>query len=109
MISAKATEKISVYWNYQVWDLAVGQQVDGGLAEYLLATGRNGAMQNAMETARALDPASVSVTNDPALIAYIASQYEAAEANARINASLNSQDLFAQHILTLSLDRKSVV
>jgi DNA-binding winged helix-turn-helix (wHTH) protein/TolB-like protein len=72
-------------------------------AEYLLATGRNGPMQNAMETARALDPASVSVTNDPALIAYIASQYEAAESNARINASLNSQDLFAQHILTLSL------
>ena len=72
-------------------------------AEYLLATGRNGPMQNAMETARALDAASVSVTNDPALIAYVASQYEAAESNARINASLNSQDLFAQHILTLSL------
>ena len=72
-------------------------------AEYLVATGRNSAMQNAMETARALDPASMSVTNDPALVAYIASQYEAAETSARINASLNSQDLFAQHILTLSL------
>ncbi|HEV2111572.1 MAG TPA: winged helix-turn-helix domain-containing protein, partial [Gammaproteobacteria bacterium] len=72
-------------------------------AEYLVAAGRNSAMQGAMETARALDPASISVTNDPALVAYIASQYEAAEASARINASLNSQDLFAQHILTLSL------
>ena len=72
-------------------------------AEYLVAMGRNSAMQNAMETARALDPASISVTNDPALVAYIASQYEAAETSARINASLNSQDLFAQHMLTLSL------
>lgn len=72
-------------------------------AEYLVAAGRNSAMQGAMETARALDPASISVTNDPALVAYIASQYGAAEASARINASLNSQDLFAQHILTLSL------
>lgn len=72
-------------------------------AEYLVATGRNSAMQNAMETARGLDPASISVTNDPALVAYIASQYEAAETSARINASLNGQDLLAQHILTLSL------
>ena len=72
-------------------------------AEYLVATGRNSAMESAMETARALDPASISVTNDPALIAYIASQYGAAETSARINASLNSQDLLAQHILTLSL------
>jgi hypothetical protein len=39
VISAKATETFSVYWNYQVWDLAEGQQVDGGLAEYLLTTG----------------------------------------------------------------------
>jgi hypothetical protein len=39
VISAKATETFAVYWNYQVWDLAEGQQVDGGLAEYLLATG----------------------------------------------------------------------
>ena len=72
-------------------------------AEYLVATGRNSAMQNAMETAKGLDPASMSLTNDPALVAYIASQYETAEANARINASLNGQDLVAQHILTLSL------
>ena len=72
-------------------------------AEYLVAMGRNSDMQNAVETARGLDPASISVTNDPALVAYVASQYEAAEASARINASLNSQDLFAQHILTLSL------
>ncbi|MFI4920965.1 MAG: winged helix-turn-helix domain-containing tetratricopeptide repeat protein [Gammaproteobacteria bacterium] len=72
-------------------------------AEYLVATDRNSAMQNAMETARGLDPASISVTNDPALVAYIASQYETAEIDARINASLNSQDLLAQHILTLSL------
>lgn len=72
-------------------------------AEYLVAMGRNSAMLNAMETARALDPSSISVTNDPALVAYIASQYEAAETSARINASLNSQDLLAQHILTLSL------
>jgi len=72
-------------------------------SEYLAASGRTSAMQNAMETARALDPASISVTNDPALVAYIASEYDVAETSARINASLNSQDLEAQHILTLSL------
>jgi hypothetical protein len=39
MTSVKTTEKFSVYWNYQVWDLAKGEQVDGGLADYLLETG----------------------------------------------------------------------
>jgi len=72
-------------------------------AEYLAAMGQNSGMQNAMETARALDPASVSVTNDQALVAYIASQYDKAVSDARINAGLNAQDEFAQHILTLSL------
>jgi DNA-binding winged helix-turn-helix (wHTH) protein/TolB-like protein len=72
-------------------------------AEYLAATGRTSAVQNAMQTARALDAASISVSNDPALVAYVASQYDAAVTSARINASLNNQDLFAQHILTLSL------
>jgi hypothetical protein len=33
------TAAFSVYFNYQVWNLAAGQQVDGELAEYLLATG----------------------------------------------------------------------
>jgi len=72
-------------------------------AEYLAAMGQNSGMQNAMETARALDPASVSVTNDQALVTYIAAQYDKAAGNARINAGLNPQDVFAQHILTLSL------
>jgi DNA-binding winged helix-turn-helix (wHTH) protein/TolB-like protein/cytochrome c-type biogenesis protein CcmH/NrfG len=72
-------------------------------SEYLVASGRISAMQSAMETARALDPASISVTNDPALLAYLASEYDTAETSARINASLNSQDLEAQHLLTLSL------
>jgi DNA-binding winged helix-turn-helix (wHTH) protein/TolB-like protein/Flp pilus assembly protein TadD len=72
-------------------------------AEYLVAMDQNSGMQNALETARALDPASVYVTNDLALVAYIASQYDKAESNARVNASLNSQDGFAQHLLTLSL------
>ncbi|HET7174799.1 MAG TPA: winged helix-turn-helix domain-containing protein [Gammaproteobacteria bacterium] len=71
--------------------------------EYLAAQGRYGAMQNAVDTARSLDPASISVTNDPALAAYVAEQYDTAVADSRINASLNSQDLLAQHILTLSL------
>jgi hypothetical protein len=39
MTSVKATERFSVYWNYQVWPLVEGQQVDGELADYLLATG----------------------------------------------------------------------
>lgn len=72
-------------------------------AEYLAAMAQNAGMQNAMDTARALDPASVSVTNDQALVAYIASQYDKAVGDARINAGLNAQDEFAQHILTLSL------
>ena len=72
-------------------------------AEYLAAMDQYSGMQNAMETARALDPASVSVTNDLALVAYVAAQYDKAEGNARTNAGLNPQDEFAQHILTLSL------
>jgi hypothetical protein len=39
MTSVRATEKFSVYWNYQVWSLAKGERVDGELADYLLATG----------------------------------------------------------------------
>jgi hypothetical protein len=39
MAAAKATGTFSVYWNYQVWHLAGGEVVDGGLADYLLATG----------------------------------------------------------------------
>lgn len=39
MATARATGSFSVYWNYQVWHLTVGEQVDGGLADYLLATG----------------------------------------------------------------------
>lgn len=39
MTSVKTTEKCSVYWNYQVWNLAKGERVDGGLADYLLETG----------------------------------------------------------------------
>jgi hypothetical protein len=39
MRSVRTTEPFSVYFNYQVWSLAAGQQVDGELAEYLLATG----------------------------------------------------------------------
>jgi hypothetical protein len=39
MISVRATEKQSVYFNHQVWTLAEGEQVDGQLAEYLLAHG----------------------------------------------------------------------
>lgn len=37
-MTVKVTETFSVYWNYQVWDLAKGEEVTGGLAEYLLAT-----------------------------------------------------------------------
>jgi len=39
MTAVRTTEKFSVYWNYQVWALDSGQVVDGGLADYLLATG----------------------------------------------------------------------
>lgn len=39
MTSVKTTEKFSVYWHYQVWNLAKGEQVNGGLADYLLETG----------------------------------------------------------------------
>jgi len=38
MTTVKATEGFSVYWNYQVWHLAKGEEVSGGLADYLLAT-----------------------------------------------------------------------
>lgn len=39
MTTVKTTEKFSVYWNYQVWSLAKGETVAGGLADYLLETG----------------------------------------------------------------------
>lgn len=38
MASVKTTKKFSVYWNYQVWALAEGETVSGGLADYLLET-----------------------------------------------------------------------
>lgn len=38
MTTVKATETFSVYWNYQVWHLVAGEEVSGGLADYLLAT-----------------------------------------------------------------------
>lgn len=102
---------------FYAWDLdGAGQELKDALrlnpgeastwqtyAEYLAAMDQYSGMQNAMETARALDPASVSVTNDLALVAYVAAQYDKAEGNARTNAGLNPQDEFAQHILTLSL------
>jgi tetratricopeptide (TPR) repeat protein len=72
-------------------------------AEYLSAMGADNDMQSAMDTARALDPVSVSVTNNLALVSFVARQYDKAEATARTNAELNVQDALAQHILTLSL------
>ena len=39
MTKVKATEPFPVYWNYQVWNLAEGEEVSGGLADHLLATG----------------------------------------------------------------------
>lgn len=72
-------------------------------AEYLSAMGQDNEMQSAMDTARALDPVSVSVTNNLALVSFVARQYDKAEAHARTNADLNVQDALAQHILTLSL------
>jgi hypothetical protein len=38
-MQVKTTAKFSVYWNYQVWPLAEGEMVSGGLADYLFATG----------------------------------------------------------------------
>jgi hypothetical protein len=32
------TKAFQVYWNYQVWNLAKGETVSGGLADYLVAT-----------------------------------------------------------------------
>jgi DNA-binding winged helix-turn-helix (wHTH) protein/TolB-like protein len=72
-------------------------------AEYLTAMAQNGAMQNAMDTARALDPASASATDDLALVSYLTGQYAKAESSARTNVGLVPQDLLAQHLLTLSL------
>jgi DNA-binding winged helix-turn-helix (wHTH) protein/TolB-like protein len=72
-------------------------------AEYLTAMAQNGAMQTAMDTARALDPASASSTDDLALVSYLTGQYAKAESSARTNAGLAPQDLLAQHLLTLSL------
>jgi DNA-binding winged helix-turn-helix (wHTH) protein/TolB-like protein len=72
-------------------------------AEYLAAMDQNGGMQNAMDTARALDPVSSSATDDLALVSYLTSQYAKAESGARTNAGLVPQDLLAQHLLTLSL------
>lgn len=70
---------------------------------YQVAMGQNAAMQNAMDTARALDAASVNAGDNLALVSYLAGDYVRAENGARTNASLNSQDSLAQHILTLSL------
>lgn len=38
-MSVKTTRAFSAYWNYQTWHLAAGEEVTGGLADYLLATG----------------------------------------------------------------------
>ncbi|HEY4126702.1 MAG TPA: winged helix-turn-helix domain-containing protein [Gammaproteobacteria bacterium] len=72
-------------------------------ASYLAAMAQNGAMQNAMDTARALDPASTSATDDLALVSYLSAQYTKAESAARADAGLAPQDPLAQHLLTLSL------
>ncbi len=72
-------------------------------AMYQVAMGQTAAMQNAMDTARALDAASVNAGDNLALVSYLAGDYARAEASARTNASLNSQDSLAQHLLTLSL------
>jgi DNA-binding winged helix-turn-helix (wHTH) protein/TolB-like protein len=72
-------------------------------AAYLAAMDQNAAMQNAMDTARALDPASTSATDDLALVSYLTSQYPKAETVSRAKAGLAPDDLLAQHVLTLSL------
>ncbi|HSN17198.1 MAG TPA: winged helix-turn-helix domain-containing protein [Gammaproteobacteria bacterium] len=72
-------------------------------AEYLVAMSRKSGMQNAMDTARALDPVSVGASDDAALVAYLNAQYPQAESGARTNAGLNPDDTLAQHLLTLSL------
>jgi DNA-binding winged helix-turn-helix (wHTH) protein/TolB-like protein len=72
-------------------------------ASYLAAMSQNGAMQNAMDTARALDPASTSATDDLALVSYLTAQYAKAESTARADAGLAPHDALAQHLLTLSL------
>lgn len=72
-------------------------------AEYLAAMDQNGGMQNAMDTARALDPVATGATDDLALVSYLTAQYPKAESGARTNAGLAPQDLLAQHLLTLSL------
>ena len=72
-------------------------------AMYQVAMGQTAAMQNAMDTARALDAASVNAGDNLALVSYLAGDYARAETSARTNASLNTQDSLAQHILTLSL------
>src|SRR5579859_6983567 len=72
-------------------------------AEYLVAMGRKSGMQNAMDTAQALDPASVGASDDAALVAYLTTQYPQAESSARTNAGLNPEDSLAQHLFTLSL------
>lgn len=38
-MSVTTTRAFSAYWNYQTWNLAKGEEVSGGLADYLLATG----------------------------------------------------------------------
>ena len=72
-------------------------------AAYLAAVDQNGAMQSAMDTARALDPASTSATDDLALVSYLTAQYPKAEAVARAKSGLAPDDLLAQHVLLLSL------
>src|SRR5262249_20762717 len=54
-------------------------------AEYLAAMDQNGGMQNAMDTARALDPVSTGATDDLALVSYLTAQYAKAESGARTN------------------------
>ena len=102
---------------YYDWDLnAAGTEFKASLrlnpgdawawqayAEYLVAMGRKSGMQNAMDTAQALDPASVGASDDAALVAYLTTQYPQAESGARTNAGLNPEDTLAQHLLTLSL------
>ena len=72
-------------------------------AEYLVAMSRKSGMQNAMDTARALDPVAVGASDEAALVAYLNAQYPQAESGARTNAGLNAADTLAQHLLTLSL------
>jgi DNA-binding winged helix-turn-helix (wHTH) protein/TolB-like protein len=72
-------------------------------AGYLVAVGRKSGMQNALDTARALDPVSVGSSDDTTLLAYLNSQYLQAEVSALTNTGLDADDTLAMHLLTLSL------